>query len=735
MIKENIIIEEIPIEFNLYTDVEDVYIKGVKWDDIEDKPNIPTYEYIDGEITSLDNKKVNNDDSRLSDDRKPLPHTHILDDITNISTLDNKYQAKGNYLTPTDIEGKADKTEIPTKTSDLTNDSDFTTKSYVDDNINTVQGEINELNETVYYNRVINNNKWENQFCYRSKDSVIGEPYIISKVGTTIRDCINIVLEDGERIVTNDKLYGSTTSRGYLITDYETNVVLYMSNLSSSYASLDFTADRKVNVYLNRNHLGATEVTIYSNNFYKLEESKQDKLESGTNIKTINNESILGEGNITIDSSKEIFWGEYDITTYDEITQALNEGKTLKLHGFANDIEFYADFGSIGENYYSFHQMLSKNSYYSYMFSINNRNQWSIASTRLATNAQLTDGTVTKLTKTTIGDENTPIYLDNGTPTACTNVMDKDLSNISEDGKDVIKSISKPCNYYYAKGDGDTAGVWHCTVDEIDEYYDGLTILFYINVAGATTTTLQVNELDAVQCFFNATSALTTQYPIGCIIPLTFINEDDTPKFKIADYNVNTTYVAVSANYWNDCKKIDNTSASISNQALFGILGNGNACSILNVAATTATSKKATTNGFDLDHYSFYQCNTSCTDYVLRNQAYSTYNDSGSPRYVMNKSSYTLYSKSYLVFTKGEDGLFYFNKPTATTVATFGDNWWWNDNAQGFPTDAASIAKAQGLYFFEIGTHYSTTNNRGVAFSSDHHIYYYDENGNIKIYK
>lgn len=39
---------------------------------------------------------------------------------------------------------------------------------------------------------------------------------------------------------------------------------------------------------------------VTSNGIYEAFEDKQDTLVSGTNIKTINNESILGSGNITI---------------------------------------------------------------------------------------------------------------------------------------------------------------------------------------------------------------------------------------------------------------------------------------------------------------------------------------------------------------------------------------------------------------------------------------------------
>lgn len=290
------------------------------------------------------------------------------------------------------------------------------------------------------------------------------------------------------------------------------------------------------------------------------------------------------------------------------------------------------------------------------------------------------------------------------------------------------------CSHFFAKGDGEVTIAWHCTIPEITEYYEGMTILFYINMAGGTGTTLQVNELDPIPCYFNATTALTTHYAVGCIIPLTYIVENEVAKFKIADYNKDTTYNVVANEYWHDSGLVDESSVDLSSACLFGRLGNRNLCG-LTLTTGTGTAKKGSTQGFDLDHDSIYysvEANAKGT-YKTRSGGYR--NTGIDARYAVDKSSFVLNSKTYLVFTKGEDGLFYLNKPTATTVATFGDNWWWNDTANGFPTDEASITKAQGLYFFELGMHYGGTSNRSIGFSSDHHIFYYDSNGNIKIYK
>lgn len=66
---------------------------------------------------------------------------------------------------------------------------------------------------------------------------------------------------------------------------------------------------------------------------------KQDTLVSGTNIKTINNESILGSGNITIEGGDEAVWGNITGTLSDQtdLQTALNakaaDNAVVKLTG------------------------------------------------------------------------------------------------------------------------------------------------------------------------------------------------------------------------------------------------------------------------------------------------------------------------------------------------------------------------------------------------------------------
>ena len=78
--------------------------------------------------------------------------------------------------------------------------------------------------------------------------------------------------------------------------------------------------------------------------------TKQDTLESGVNIKTINNQSLLGSGNIDIQGGggeTEVFWAEYGVTTAAEIDAGLANGKMVLLNGFNNNGRIYVCVGKI----------------------------------------------------------------------------------------------------------------------------------------------------------------------------------------------------------------------------------------------------------------------------------------------------------------------------------------------------------------------------------------------------
>ena len=81
-----------------------------------------------------------------------------------------------------------------------------------------------------------------------------------------------------------------------------------------------------------------------------------------------------------------------------------------------------------------------------------------------------------------------------------------------------------------------TAGTWTGTYSGITAYTDGLTIIYVPAVAGASTTTLNINGLGAKTCYFSNTSKLTTHYSVGTPILFTY----RSGYWRRADYNTNS---------------------------------------------------------------------------------------------------------------------------------------------------------------------------------------------------
>lgn len=110
--------------------------------------------------------------------------------------------------------------------------------------------------------------------------------------------------------------------------------------------------------------------------------SRQATLVSGTNIKTINNESILGSGNISISAgSSDVFIVEYGTTTYAEISTALNGNKLLFCHVSWNDI--VCPYIGVVNSQYAFSNLGAGESTVSLY--VNSSNTWSYATSNLAT--------------------------------------------------------------------------------------------------------------------------------------------------------------------------------------------------------------------------------------------------------------------------------------------------------------------------------------------------------------
>lgn len=102
----------------------------------------------------------------------------------------------------------------------------------------------------------------------------------------------------------------------------------------------------------------------------------------------------------------------------------------------------------------------------------------------------------------------------------------------------------------YIIGTGTVAGVWTGTYEDITEYYEGLTITFKVNIAGVSGgTTLNINGLGAVPVVRNATTAVTTTYPVGSVLLLIYsVDSDGVARWKTADYDANSKNTAGTSN-------------------------------------------------------------------------------------------------------------------------------------------------------------------------------------------
>lgn len=84
---------------------------------------------------------------------------------------------------------------------------------------------------------------------------------------------------------------------------------------------------------------------------------------------------------------------------------------------------------------------------------------------------------------------------------------------------------------------------WTGTSDLITEYYDGLTIKYKVGVVGQTTTTLNINGLGAEPVYLFNTTKLSTQFPVGSIITLTYHAGLNSGCWMCSDYDANSNTV------------------------------------------------------------------------------------------------------------------------------------------------------------------------------------------------
>ena len=298
---------------------------------------------------------------------------------TAIGTLNSSVNAIENadYATQTWVSSQgylnaADKTELEGKINDKQDAGDYATNTRV----NEVEGKIPEVKDFVtnssistnYYNKTeIDNKGYLNKVTadgyYQEKGNYVNETVYskkVSEIDSSISDISARLKTANDNIAnkadqselanyyTNSKgtaLEGRVSSAEQNITGLQEDIQTLDSKIQTDYVS---NSSISTNYYLKKDVYNKQEIadtveilrTDISNTYEqkghydsaiytlntsvnKLEtkiQKKQDRLVSGTNIKTINNESILGSGNIEVKGKEHVSltYAEWEALSYDE---------------------------------------------------------------------------------------------------------------------------------------------------------------------------------------------------------------------------------------------------------------------------------------------------------------------------------------------------------------------------------------------------------------------------------
>jgi hypothetical protein len=209
---------------------------------------------------------------------------------------------------------------------------------------------------------------------------------------------------------------------------------------------------------------------------------------------------------------------------------------------------------------------------------------------------------------------------------------------------------------YYIEGTGSVAGTWLGSHSRITEYYDGLKISYKIPVAGATTTTLNINGLGAIQVYV-ATSALTTHLPVNSVVYLTYTTVSGTGRWVWSNYADGVESYTVR---WNGAGVI--AGEQITRYKLLMMASDGRYHPIVTGDTTTANTKTINTQPFVvnspiLSYYTTASVNENAA--TATTSMYSAVAMSTNFAYNQNQiSGWTAHKPIYLVGTINNDGLF-----------------------------------------------------------------------------
>ena len=273
-------------------------------------------------VSGTNIKTINNQSILGSGNISIESGTSITVDSALSTTSENPVQNK--VITNT-LQTKANASDIPTKVSQLENDSKFATQEAVvqglatkadKDSLTSLESDITNLQTTVgNQDKSIIANA---QAIQGKQDKLVSGTNIKTINSQSILGSGNISIEGGGSTVVVDDALSDTSENPVQNKVITTRITSIESSLGSkanasdiptkvSQLENDSTYQTKANLDTALADYAKTS-DVNSKNALQDEaiQSKQDKLISGTNIKTINNQSLLGEGNISIEAGSSI---------------------------------------------------------------------------------------------------------------------------------------------------------------------------------------------------------------------------------------------------------------------------------------------------------------------------------------------------------------------------------------------------------------------------------------------
>lgn len=300
---------------------------------------------------------------------------------------------------------------------------------------------------------------------------------------------------------------------------------------------------------------------------------------------------------------------------------------------------------------------------------------------------ELPDGTTYDIKLTSDAGSNlNPVYFNNGVPVAS-----------------IGNSIP------FVVGTGTTAGTWLGAIEGLTAYYDGLLFLYKSPVAGASTTTLNLNNLGAKTVYANASTKLTTHYPANQPILLAYSASTNSGCFVAIDNYWSSNTIG---EYSGACKAGTNGMARYSLIMQTKQSGNDETWESLVTTSSTSTSKTKNSSGFIVGSPVLYQsASTYAKDGIAGTSGCWSTAYNVDTRYSCNVSS-SWSAEGRPFFIKGTinstDGLFY-----------LADTTWWSD---AYPTTN------DGFYYIYVG---QMCDAYRLSLYPENPIFYY--NGGLKV--